>query len=80
MAQKKSIRALFSRPFRLSLAPTICPWVSEDEKLKDNGRISRKIPIALYVDPFNVVFGRLHFSPIVFFCLSLECSSGPNEG
>ena len=24
------LRALFSRPFRLSLAPTICPWVSED--------------------------------------------------
>ena len=41
MAQKKSkerlfspffsfLRALFFRPFRLSLAPTICPWVSED--------------------------------------------------
>ena len=31
MAQKKSKeRALFSRPLRLSLAPTICPWVSED--------------------------------------------------
>ena len=24
------LRAIFSRPFRLSLAPTICPWVSED--------------------------------------------------
>ena len=24
------LRATFSRPFRLSLAPTICPWVSED--------------------------------------------------
>ena len=24
------LRALFFRPFRLSLAPTICPWVSED--------------------------------------------------
>ena len=24
------LRALFSRPFRLSLALTICPWVSED--------------------------------------------------
>ena len=23
--------AIFFRPFRLSLAPTICPWVSEDE-------------------------------------------------
>ena len=45
MAQKKSkerpeelfslfftfLRALFFRPFRLSLAPTIRPWVSEDE-------------------------------------------------
>ena len=24
------LRAKFLRPFRLSLAPTICPWVSED--------------------------------------------------
>ena len=24
------LRAIFSRPFRLSVAPTICPWVSED--------------------------------------------------
>ena len=24
------LRAIFSRPFRLSLAPAICPWVSED--------------------------------------------------
>ena len=24
-------RAIFFRPFRLSLAPTICPWVSEDD-------------------------------------------------
>ena len=24
------LRALFFRPFRLSLAATICPWVSED--------------------------------------------------
>ena len=26
------LRAIFFRPFRLSLAPTICPWVSEDGK------------------------------------------------
>ena len=26
------LRAIFFRPFRLSLAPTICPWVSEDVK------------------------------------------------
>jgi len=25
------LRAISSRPFRLSLAPTICPWVSEDD-------------------------------------------------
>ena len=25
-----SLRAIFSRLFRLSLAPTICPWVSQD--------------------------------------------------
>ena len=27
------LRAIFSRPFRLSLAPTICPWVSKDGKM-----------------------------------------------
>ena len=26
------LRATFFRPFRLSLAPFICPWVSEDER------------------------------------------------
>ena len=25
------LHAIFFRPFRLSLAPTICPWVSEDD-------------------------------------------------
>ena len=31
---KKStfLRATFSRPFRVSLVPFICPWVSEDER------------------------------------------------
>ena len=28
------LRAIFSLPFRLSLAPTICPWVSEDGKCR----------------------------------------------
>ena len=27
---KKSKERIFFRPFRLSLAPTICSWVSED--------------------------------------------------
>ena len=27
------LRAIFFRPFRLSLAPFICPWVSEDDSL-----------------------------------------------
>ena len=27
------LRAIFFRPFSLSLAPTICPWVSEDAKV-----------------------------------------------
>ena len=27
------LRATFFRPFRLSLAPTICPWVSEDARI-----------------------------------------------
>ena len=28
--RREVLRAIFFRPFRLSLAPTICPWVSED--------------------------------------------------
>ena len=34
------LRAIFFRPFRLSLAPTICPWVFEDEQ-KTNSAKSR---------------------------------------
>ena len=29
------LRAIFFRPFRLSLAPNICPWVSEDDIAQD---------------------------------------------
>ena len=29
------LRATFSRPFRLSLVPSICPWVSEDDTSLD---------------------------------------------
>ena len=29
---REELCAIFFRPFRLSLAPTICPWVSEDEE------------------------------------------------
>ena len=36
------LRAIFFCPFRLSLAPTICPWVSEDE-LVITGTKSRKL-------------------------------------
>ena len=34
------LRAIFSRPFRLSLAPTICPWVSENGRNLDLGQIT----------------------------------------
>ena len=36
------LRATFFRPFRLSLVPTICPWVSEDEPSK----VWEKVPTA----------------------------------
>ena len=36
------LRAIFFRPFRLSLAPTICPWVSEDECLSEWLRMRKK--------------------------------------
>ena len=29
------LRAIFFRSFRLSLAPTICPWVSEDVEVRE---------------------------------------------
>ena len=32
------LRASFFRPFSLSLAPTICPWVSEDDCRFEDGR------------------------------------------
>ena len=32
---RKNIYGTFFRPFRLSLVPTICPWVSEDERDKE---------------------------------------------
>ena len=28
------LRAIFFRPFRLSLSPAICPWVSEDGRVR----------------------------------------------
>ena len=34
------LRTIFFCPFRLSLAPTICPWVSEDELNRKWGFIS----------------------------------------
>ena len=35
------LRAIFSRPFKLSLAPTICPWVSDDDPIGD-GQLHRR--------------------------------------
>ena len=36
------LRATFFRPFRLSLAPTICSWVSEDDLV---GRDEKRAPL-----------------------------------
>ena len=33
------LRAIFFRPFRLSLAPTICPWVSKDGSYKNYSNV-----------------------------------------
>ena len=43
-----SLRAIFSRLFRLSLAPAICPWVSEDVSTPT----SRENVVTLNVDRF----------------------------
>ena len=37
------LRAIFFRPFSLSLAPTICPWVSEDVSSLDHKKTLRAI-------------------------------------
>ena len=52
-------RALFFRPFRPSLAPTICPWVSEDEIISDTFR-------------FTAVFSWFVLSSFIF-CQVLFC-------
>ena len=36
------LHAIFFRPFRLSLAPTICPWVSEDDDRGIEGAFSNE--------------------------------------
>ena len=49
--------AIFSRPFRLFLSPTICPWVSEDESKLNQSIIclpEQKIIVA-YRPPFYIV-------------------------
>ena len=40
------VRAIFFRPFRLSLAPTICPWVSEDA-MELNPKTTHRGPIKI---------------------------------
>ena len=41
------LRAIFFRPFRLSFAPTICPWVSED-----GSECGTRNNLSLYSKPF----------------------------
>ena len=64
------LRTLFFRPFRLSLAPTICPWVSEDEfnphfaKNRDipvvKNRVTRPVtPAVLTTDSFSTFYSTL---------------------
>ena len=45
------LRAIFFRPFRLSLVPTICPWVSEDEDLPKCTLLGGGAPLSL---PFSL--------------------------
>ena len=58
------LRAIFSRPFRLSLAPTICPWVSEDA-VADEVRLLRLNECRL-LKPCCFIFLLLFF---FFLCL-----------
>ena len=37
------LRAIFFRPFRLFLVPTICPWVSEDEENEDSPKTEAQV-------------------------------------
>ena len=51
------LRATFFRPFRLSLIPTICPWVSEDGFMF----------MLLFKSHFLCLFSFQPFSPSLFF-------------
>ena len=58
------LRAIFCRPFRLCLAPTICPWVSEDAP------ISVKVYSILSVQNKNKAFAQ---------CYNIQSSSRVEE-
>ena len=50
------LRAIFFRPFRLSLVPTICPWVSEDGWNQTKTKICFKVDLGVYSQGFSVRF------------------------
>ena len=61
------LRAIFSRPFSLSLAPTICPWVSEDAGYPTLKRLHGKLwswlgGLPILADRATHLGGSLHLS------------------
>ena len=64
------LRALFFRPFKFSLAPTICPWVSEDAL-----RAVTTYVLCCYLAPSMSALKMCIFSNIVlkwhYFCCGL---------
>ena len=56
---KSFLRAIVFCPFRLSLAPTICPWVSEDARASG----ARKLPRLVLKSGYGP--GYIHFFSVV---------------
>ena len=55
------LRAIFFRPFRLSLAPNICPWVSEDvPSLYPSLRLASYAGSFLVSPRPNCILGRMY--------------------
>ena len=53
------LRAIFFRPFRLSLAPTICPWVSEDKDLLAKGFLPPTLTTSILFTSFWINLERV---------------------
>ena len=76
------LRAIFSRLFRLSLAPTICPWVSKDALDILNCVVPKKIStlhpwqVFRFGPPLPHTFPANHFGDLLSFTVSSDLPWG----